>query len=59
MAKAIDPVRVRYLQCVVGDYFVREVGHECEVDGEEARRLIEAGIAEKANDGRVRRGSRE
>lgn len=38
-------MKVKYLQSMVGDRFVRSVGDEADVDDAEARRLIKAGFA--------------
>lgn len=38
--------RVKYLQCMAGEYYVRDVGHECDIDDAEALRLVKAGFVE-------------
>ena len=47
-------MKVKMIACMAGTDFVRNPGDCCEVDDDEAERLIEAGFAEPA-DGVTRR----
>jgi hypothetical protein len=40
-------VRVKYLVCAVGSYYVRNVGDECDVDAAEVGPLVAAGQVER------------